>query len=89
MGSLSSLGVRKFDQAFDLEDGQGRETFSEFVDCLSEIEAVNNRVGQNAGTARNGPAGNFARDFFDQLAGHPVEVRIGVSVCHSQTLLTS
>jgi hypothetical protein len=42
---LSSLGVGKLDQAFDLGDGQGREAFAEFVDSFSEVEAVNDTGG--------------------------------------------
>src|ERR1019366_1062471 len=78
---LPSSSVRKIDQSLNLGDGKRGKTLAEFLDAFSEIVTVHNCVRQNAGSTYDGLSRHLARNLFDQLAGHPVNVRF--RACHA------
>jgi hypothetical protein len=74
--------VGEFDETFDLSDSQSWKALVQFFDGLAQVKAADDGVGEDAGAAYDWPSGNFAGDLFDEFAGCPVDLEIGVRGCH-------
>ena len=58
-------------------------------DAVAQLVAIHNGTRHNARTAHDGSSRDFAWDGFDQLASQPIDLGIGVHLCHFENLLVS
>ncbi len=59
----------KLDQAFNLHDRERRESQMDFLDAISEFEAMGDCIRKDTGTSDDGPSRHLPRDLLDQLTG--------------------